>query len=113
MTVIIPAFFTLSGLFCGLLGLYTLNPILLGMSLLCDILDGHLARALNVVTEWGGELDWHVDVGLAALALWMIAPYLIPLLVILQATAKVTQKRISGRTIVFLCLIGGLCVHSL
>ena len=111
MMVVIPSFITASGLWCGLLGLYLMNPVLLAMSLLCDMLDGYLARTLGVVTKWGGELDWHVDVGLAAIALWMVAPYLLPALVVLQATAKVTRKRVSGRTVVFLCLIVGLCVH--
>lgn len=102
---LIPSFMTLAGLVCGLLGLYLRDPVLLAMSLAADILDGCLARWLDVVTEWGGELDWHVDVGLAAIALWTMAPYAVPLLVILQACMRVARKRVSGRAIVFLCLI--------
>ena len=108
----IPSFVTLAGLLCGLLGLYLMNPILLAMSLLADVLDGCLARWLDVVTEWGGELDWHADVGLAAIALWLVNPWAMPLLVILQACACIARKRVSGRTAVFLCLIAGLCVRS-
>ncbi|HNB49992.1 MAG TPA: CDP-alcohol phosphatidyltransferase family protein, partial [Chitinophagales bacterium] len=60
----IPNSLTLLNLFSGCCGIvaclqqeYTLVPIFLSISLLADFLDGFVARALNVKSELGGQLD--------------------------------------------------------
>jgi CDP-diacylglycerol--serine O-phosphatidyltransferase len=65
----IPNSLTLLNLFSGCCGIvaclqhqYTLVPIFIGISLLADFLDGFVARALNVKSELGGQLDSLADV---------------------------------------------------
>lgn len=64
----IPNSLTLLNLFSGCCGIvacmqqeYTLVPIFLSISLLADFLDGFVARALNVKSELGGQLDSLAD----------------------------------------------------
>lgn len=64
----IPNSLTLLNLFSGCCGIvacmqqeYTLVPIFLSISLLADFLDGFAARALNVKSELGGQLDSLAD----------------------------------------------------
>lgn len=64
----IPNALTLLNLFSGCCGIvacltnnYILVPIFIGVSLLADFLDGFVARALNVKSELGGQLDSLAD----------------------------------------------------
>lgn len=64
----IPNSLTLLNLFSGCCGIiaclqqqYYLVPIFIGISLLADFLDGFIARALNVKSELGGQLDSLAD----------------------------------------------------
>ena len=64
----IPNSLTLLNLFSGCCGIvaclqqeYALVPIFLSISLLADFLDGFVARALNVKSELGGQLDSLAD----------------------------------------------------
>ena len=64
----IPNSLTLLNLFSGCCGivaclqhLYFLVPIFIGISLVADFLDGFVARALNVKSELGGQLDSLAD----------------------------------------------------
>lgn len=64
----IPNSLTLLNLFSGCCGIiaclnnqYQLVPIFIGISLLADFLDGFVARALNVKSELGGQLDSLAD----------------------------------------------------
>lgn len=64
----IPNSLTLLNLFSGCCGIvaclqhqYMLVPIFIGISLLADFLDGFVARALNVKSELGGQLDSLAD----------------------------------------------------
>ena len=64
----IPNSLTLLNLFSGCCGIvaclqqqYNLVPIFIGISLLADFLDGFVARALNVKSELGGQLDSLAD----------------------------------------------------
>lgn len=64
----IPNSLTLLNLFSGCCGIvacmqgeYKLVPIFIGISLLADFLDGFIARALNVKSDLGGQLDSLAD----------------------------------------------------
>lgn len=64
----IPNSLTLLNLFTGCCGIvaclqqqYYLVPVFIGISLLADFLDGFVARALNVKSELGGQLDSLAD----------------------------------------------------
>lgn len=64
----IPNSLTLLNLFSGCCGIvaclqqqYNLVPIFIGISLLADFLDGFVARALNVKSDLGGQLDSLAD----------------------------------------------------
>jgi CDP-diacylglycerol---serine O-phosphatidyltransferase len=64
----IPNSLTLLNLFSGCCGIvaclqndYKLVPLFIGISLLADFLDGFVARALNVKSELGGQLDSLAD----------------------------------------------------
>ncbi|MFN8295239.1 MAG: CDP-alcohol phosphatidyltransferase family protein [Chitinophagales bacterium] len=64
----IPNSLTLLNLFSGCCGIvaclqqqYYLVPVFIGISLLADFLDGFVARALNVKSELGGQLDSLAD----------------------------------------------------
>ena len=64
----IPNSITLLNLFFGCCGIlacfnhqYALVPIFIGISLLADFLDGFIARALNVKSDLGGQLDSLAD----------------------------------------------------
>jgi len=64
----IPNSLTLLNLFSGCLGIlacfqqqYKLVALFIGISLLADFLDGFVARALNVKSELGGQLDSLAD----------------------------------------------------
>ncbi len=68
MTKHIPNSLTLLNLFSGCCGIvaclqneYSLVPVFIGISLLADFLDGFVARALNVKSELGGQLDSLAD----------------------------------------------------
>lgn len=64
----IPNIFTLTNLFSGCLGIlachqeqYKLVALFIGISLLADFLDGMVARALNVKSDLGAQLDSLAD----------------------------------------------------
>lgn len=112
----LPSLVTLLGLLVGLLGLAALPSraglLLLALSLVCDAVDGALARALGVASRWGAELDWHVDTLLGALGVGVLAARVHPAwflvagaLVLVQATARCHAIRVSGRAGVFV-LVG-------
>lgn len=82
--------------------------LVLGQAL--DILDGHIARRLQVATPFGAALDWSVDVGVAVYILgwtghwWALLP-----LSLLHALAIDRERRFSGRTIVVGALVAWGC----
>lgn len=102
----VPNTVTVFGLGLGLvsLSLYPsrLGIILMGLSLICDICDGFLARKLKVESVFGTELDWHTDVALAHIAAYITIGIIgNGILVLAQAIAHSTNLRTSGRGMVF------------
>ena len=64
----IPNLFTLLNLLCGCLGIiacfnhyYEFIPVFVGVALVADFLDGLIARALNVKSDLGAQLDSLAD----------------------------------------------------
>lgn len=97
---------TALGLFFGIAALLNLpDPVafcvLGGLSLLCDLVDGAVAR-MTSVTRLGAETDWHTDVALAHACAWVsgLAWLSLPL-VLLQAYNKSHGRRVSGRAAAF------------
>lgn len=104
----LPGAVTIAGLACGLVGLHLwprpLGLVLMAASLALDAADGWVARRLNAATTQGAELDWHVDVALAHLALVLVTggpSWFNGLLVTFQATMKTRGQRTSGRALAF------------
>ena len=62
----IPSLITLTGLFCGFMAIaradYTISPLLILISFVCDGLDGFVARLLNTESEIGKQLDSLSDI---------------------------------------------------
>jgi len=70
------------------------------VGLLCDKLDGTLARRLGVSSDWGGLYDWLVDVTMAALVLDRLG--VLPLAVLfvpLQVELRQRGHHVSGRAL--------------
>ncbi|MCZ2859689.1 CDP-diacylglycerol--serine O-phosphatidyltransferase [Blastococcus sp. VKM Ac-2987] len=75
----LPSLFTLANMFCGFLailvsirGQYTLAAVLIGLSVLFDIVDGAVARLVGAVTPFGLQFD-----SLADLVSFGLAPALL------------------------------------
>ncbi|MBK8620435.1 MAG: CDP-diacylglycerol--serine O-phosphatidyltransferase [Saprospiraceae bacterium] len=66
MNKYIPSLITLTGLFCGFMAIaradYTISPLLILISFVCDGLDGFVARLLNTESEIGKQLDSLSDI---------------------------------------------------
>ena len=62
----LPSIITLTGLFCGFMAIaradYTISPLLIIISFICDGLDGFVARLLNTSSEIGKQLDSLSDI---------------------------------------------------
>lgn len=62
----LPSIITLTGLFCGFMAIaradYTISPLLIIISFVCDGLDGFVARLLNTTSEIGKQLDSLSDI---------------------------------------------------
>lgn len=65
MIKVLPSFITALNACCGLLAIYINHPVYSSIGILfggfCDVLDGAVARWLNVQTETGKELDSLAD----------------------------------------------------
>ena len=78
LALLAPSALTLSALCCGMTsireaarGEFTASLFWLGVSAIFDGLDGHVARRLNAVTRFGGELDSLCDlVDFGAVRAW-------------------------------------------
>lgn len=106
----VPNVLTALGLVAGLLGLgmWPSTPaiVLLGLSLVLDVADGHAARELGAVTPWGAELDWCSDVALSHAIAWRCLPpagaaWASVTLVMIQSMRGELLRLISGRAAVF------------
>lgn len=104
---LIPCAITLAGL---LLRLYFLArggwPWAL-FGILCDMLDGHVARRLNAVSRFGAKLDWYSDVLCAAVALYASGESALvaaPSLVVLWSLQDRLPRPISGSSLLLLSL---------
>lgn len=75
---LLPSMVTMLGMILSLVGVVLLPAItgfaFLGVGLICDAVDGRLARSLGAVTTWGGRLDFIVDIMVAAALLWRLLP---------------------------------------
>jgi len=110
---LVPLLFTMLTLCTGLAGLLlwprapALN--LLGMSLMCDMIDGPLARAMEVRTRLGAWFAWSVDVCLGYGLAWKLPmPWsLIAVcwLVVVQTESRERDVRLSGRGLLFVVVI--------
>ena len=83
-----------------------LAVLLLVMGQVLDMLDGAVARRLDVCTRFGAQLDWSFDVTVAQAALTPLGlTWLSPVLAYVQAASladPVALGRITGRTITVL-----------
>jgi phosphatidylglycerophosphate synthase len=101
-----PSMVTGLGLALGIGGCLTYSIPLLMASLICDVLDGELARRLGVASRAGGMFDYLSDVALATLALVMMGQwYSLPLLLGWNALACLLEMRISGRAVIFFAFV--------
>lgn len=111
----VPNAVTLFGLAAGVAGValgLQLGWPLLALSLLCDVLDGWLARRLHAETRFGAQLDWLGDVALSHAFAWRFLPVAAAaaaslLLVLWQASASLRTRRSSGRAPLWLGVIAG------
>jgi phosphatidylglycerophosphate synthase len=107
MRKVLPNTMTAVGAVLGILGLVHHNVWLMVAALICDALDGTLARLVSGTSDFGKEFDWHVDVAMSHAGAWAVgAPWASLPLILLQALCKVEGKRMSGRALVWLCIIG-------
>ncbi len=102
---VLPSVFTLGNLAFGFLSIlaadYFYSPLFLFAGLLCDALDGALARKLGVQSDMGRELDSLADMvsfGLAPAYLYhMMAPkdnlieYIAPLIIIIGSALRLAK----------------------
>lgn len=80
-------------------------PLAVG-GLLCDAMDGWLARGLGQTSALGSEYDWLVDTTTVAILLAGFAPALLLLVVPLQALNRAMGWRFCGRTLLTLLVLG-------
>lgn len=102
----LPSLVTLAGGLLSMLAIGQLGPrpilgaILLGLAWVLDLLDGALARRFAAVTEFGGQLDWAIDVAVAHTLLshfdltWAVVP-----VAVLQAMTMTAEIRATTRVI--------------
>lgn len=91
---------------------WILHPTLwlLGIGgLVCDVLDGFLARRFDAKTDFGSLFDWTTDVVAASLVVQLhfpsSAPVLLGLLLPVQALLRVHSVRFCGRALLFLVFL--------
>lgn len=102
-----PSAITLLGLALSLWWLCGGPLLAAGAGVLCDGLDGWLARRLGAESEYGSLLDWTVDVVVAALVLHRIGA--LPLLLValpLQVWLRRKTVRVSGRAALVALAVG-------
>lgn len=104
--LVVPSLVTLVGLVLS--GVWLAGgPVLVGaLGLLCDVLDGSIARKVGGESKFGSLLDWTVDVVVLAvlcgrLGLWPAALVLVPA----QVALRHREVRFSGRAAVTLVVI--------
>lgn len=106
LRIALPSAVTLLGLASGIAGVMLwpepIALLLLAFGLACDLLDGHLARHLGAVTDFGRRLDWLTDVVVTAcLVVRLYAPpaavVFLVLFVPLWVAASERGWRLSGR----------------
>lgn len=105
---------TLCGLVAGLAGVAKVGApecwvALLLVSLVFDVADGNVARALGQTSPFGGNFDWHVDVCIAHGMAWSFLPtpwLWSSALVILQAVARTENRKVSGRALTTMLVVG-------
>lgn len=107
--IFLPSLLTLIGLGLSLWGLWEGSLWSLGAGVVCDILDGKLARWIGVTTRFGADLDWQVDCALVWGAVFLYLPPLyalwtVPLLVLWQTIGGRWKQRSSGRAWAFAIL---------
>lgn len=82
----IPCVITIIGAALSLAWLFHLVPWWIGViGLLCDVLDGFVARKLQVSTDYGSLLDWSVDMMLFTIAISRALPVETAMLVLIGA----------------------------
>ncbi|TXH58025.1 MAG: CDP-alcohol phosphatidyltransferase family protein [Desulfurellales bacterium] len=108
----IPSAITIIGAALSLAWLLRAVPWWIGaFGLACDVLDGFIARRLQVETEFGSLLDWSVDMTLFALAITRSFSPEIAITIIcgalpLQIGLRVMNVHFCGRAIAFAVLFG-------
>lgn len=82
-----------------------MGAVLLVLGWCCDLLDGFAARRLGVVTEFGAQLDWAIDVAVvhALLAFlggawWVVLGFAALQAITLRLEASGARRRVSGRS---------------
>lgn len=96
----LPNVVTLAGGVLAIAGMALGSATLLIAGVLCDLVDGELARWLQVDSEKGAKLDWTVDVLVAgALAAALGSWLLLALELVVVAAAVQLGRRISGRAL--------------
>lgn len=108
-----PSAITLLGLALSLWWLCGGPLLAAGAGVLCDGLDGWLARRLGAESEFGSLLDWTVDVVVAALVLHRLGA--LPLLLValpLQVWLRRKTVRVSGRAVLVALAVGWRCLRG-
>lgn len=95
--MLVPCAVTMLGAALSLAWLARLVPWWIGaLGLLCDCLDGPIARKLSVESEYGSLLDWTVDMMLYAGAISRALPSEYAIIVMLAALPVQVAIRIAG-----------------
>ena len=108
----IPNLITLSGHLLTIVWLINGNVWFGVAGLLCDALDGWIARRLGCSSHFGSMYDWTVDVTIASAILQKIGLlYYAPALVLAQTWARQKRWHVSGRAaltvyVILKCWIG-------
>ncbi|MBX3214809.1 MAG: CDP-alcohol phosphatidyltransferase family protein [Labilithrix sp.] len=103
---IAPSCLTLLGLGVSTLGCMWRWPLALLFGLVCDVLDGAVARRLGSASRFGARLDWHVDVCIGAVLAWLVWPPALVGLAVWSGLASTMGWRVSGRAWLTVVAIG-------
>ncbi len=110
--MLVPCSITIIGAALSLSWVLKLAPWWIGaLGLLCDALDGYVARKLDQSTDFGSQLDWQVDMLLYACAMLRAYPpaeAVIAILALLpfQVGLRLAGVHFCGRALAFAALIG-------
>ncbi len=101
---------TCAGLVLSVFGVLWARPEMLAMALVCDVLDGRVARAMEQETDFGSRFDWYVDTTTAHLISWRLlgSPWLSFALVPWHAYARGEDIRFSGRAALTAVALAGM-----